>query len=51
MSFNLAGHSIGRGIGALLAVFVYQTFGFPVVAGMAMVFNIFGLLALKRMQR
>ena len=51
MSFNLAGHSIGRGIGALLAVFVYQSFGFPVVAGLAMVFNLFALLALRKMQR
>ncbi len=51
MSFNLAGHSIGRGIGALLAVFVYQAFGFPVVAGFATVFYLFALLGLRKMQR
>jgi predicted MFS family arabinose efflux permease len=51
MSFNLAGHSIGRGIGALLAVFVYQSLGFPVVAIVAMLFNFFGLLALRKMQQ
>jgi predicted MFS family arabinose efflux permease len=51
MSFNITGHSIGRGIGALLAIFVYQSFGFPVVAGLAMVFNLFGLLALWRMSK
>ena len=51
MSFNLAGHSIGRGIGALLATFVYQSFGFTVVALVAMVFYGFGLLALREMKR
>ena len=51
MSFNLAGHSIGRGIGALLAVFIYQTFGFTVVAGLATIFYVFALLALRKMQR
>jgi predicted MFS family arabinose efflux permease len=51
MSFNLAGHSIGRGIGALLAVFIYRSFGFPVVAVLAMAFNLFALLALRKMQR
>lgn len=51
MSFNLTGHSIGRGIGALLATFVYQSFGFPVVAGLATIFYVFGLLALSKMQK
>jgi predicted MFS family arabinose efflux permease len=51
MSFNLTGHSIGRGIGALLATYVYQSFGFPIVAGLATVFYIFGILALREMQR
>jgi predicted MFS family arabinose efflux permease len=51
MSFNLTGHSIGRGIGALLATFVYQSFGFTVVALLAMVFYGFGLLALREMQK
>ena len=51
MSFNLTGHSIGRGVGALLAVFTYKSFGFPVVAGVAVAFYIFGLLALREMQK
>lgn len=51
MSFNLTGQSIGRGIGALLATFVYQSFGFPVVAGLAMLFNLIGLLALRRLSK
>ena len=51
MSFNLTGHSIGRGIGTLLATFVYQSFGFPVVAGLAMLFNLIGLLALRRLSK
>jgi predicted MFS family arabinose efflux permease len=51
MSFNLTGHSIGRGIGALLATYVYQSFGFPIVAGLATVFYIFGLIALREMKR
>jgi len=51
MAFNLTGHSIGRGIGALLAAFIYQSLGFPFVAGLAVVFNLFGLLALREMKK
>jgi predicted MFS family arabinose efflux permease len=51
MSFNLTGHSIGRGIGSLLATFVYQSFGFPVVAGLATIFYLFSLLSLRQMQK
>jgi predicted MFS family arabinose efflux permease len=51
MSFNLTGHSIGRGIGALLATFIYQSYGFPFVTALAMLFNVFGLLALREMQK
>ena len=46
LSFNVAGHSIGRVIGALLATFVYQSFGFLPVALTAILFNVFALLAL-----
>ncbi|HEY5730481.1 MAG TPA: MFS transporter [Anaerolineales bacterium] len=46
LSFNVAGHSLGRAIGALLATFVYQRFGFLPVALTAILFNIFALLAL-----
>jgi len=46
LSFNLAGHSLGRVIGALLATFIYQKAGFFPVALVAIVFNVFALLAL-----
>lgn len=46
LSFNLTGHSMGRMIGALLATFIYQTFGFLPVTLLAVVFNLFALLAL-----
>lgn len=46
LSFNVAGHSIGRMIGALLAIFVYQNFGFVPVTLIAIIFNVFALLAL-----
>ena len=46
LSFNVAGHSLGRAVGALLATFVYQKFGFFPVALIAISFNMFALLAL-----
>lgn len=46
LSFNVMGHSLGRMIGALLATFVYQKFGFLPVALMAILFNVFALFAL-----
>ena len=46
LSFNLAGHSLGRVIGALLATFIYERFGFLPVSLIAIAFNIFALLAL-----
>ena len=46
LSFNVAGHSLGRMIGALLATFVYQRFGFLPVALTAILFIAFALLAL-----
>ena len=51
MAFNVSGHSIGRAIGALLAPFIYKQSGFLFVALLAVVFNIFGLLALRIMQK
>lgn len=48
MAFNVAALSLGRAIGAPLAPFLYQ-YGFPVVAAGAVVFNIFAILALRRM--
>ena len=50
-TFNIAGHSVGRALGALLATFIYQQFGFGFVALSAVIFNVFGLLALRRMMR
>jgi len=51
MAFNVSGHSIGRAIGAFLAPFIYEQFGFVFVALLAAVFNIVGLLALRIMQK
>ena len=49
LSFNLTGHSLGRMIGALLATFIYQQFGFVPVTGLAILFNLFALLALAEL--
>ncbi|HJR79644.1 MAG TPA: MFS transporter, partial [Anaerolineales bacterium] len=46
LSFNVMGHSLGRVIGALVATFIYQSFGFFPVALTAILFNVFALLAL-----
>jgi predicted MFS family arabinose efflux permease len=46
LSFNVMGHSLGRVIGALVATFIYQRFGFLPVTFIAIVFNVFALLAL-----
>jgi len=51
LSFNLAGHSLGRMIGALLATFIYQRFGFVPVALIAILFNVFALLALGELTK
>ena len=46
LAFNLTGHSLGRMLGALLATFIYQRFGFLPITLLAILFNIFGLIAL-----
>jgi predicted MFS family arabinose efflux permease len=51
LSMNVTGHSMGRALGALLAAFTYQRFGFTFVAFTAVVFYAAGLLALRRMQK
>jgi predicted MFS family arabinose efflux permease len=51
MSFNLTGHSLGRALGAFLAPLIYERFGFSFVAFLAVVFNLFGLFALHRLQK
>jgi len=49
LSFNLTGHSLGRALGAFLAAFIYRQFSFFAVTLLALVFNLFGLLALRRL--
>jgi len=51
LTLNLTGHTIGRALGALLATFIYSRFGFIFVALLSLVFNVFALLALRRMSR
>ena len=46
LSFNVMGHSLGRAIGALIATFIYERFGFLPVTLIAILFNLFALLAL-----
>jgi predicted MFS family arabinose efflux permease len=48
MSFNVASLALGRAIGAPLATFLYG-FGFPFVVGGTLLFNVFALLALRRL--
>lgn len=51
LSMNVTGHSVGRALGALLATFIYRQFGFGLVAFTAVIFNLAGILALRRMQK
>ena len=51
LSFNVMGHSFGRVIGALVATFIYQRFGFLPVTFVAILFNVFALLALGELTR
>jgi predicted MFS family arabinose efflux permease len=46
LSFNVMGHSFGRAVGALIAIFIYERFGFLPVTLIAILFNVFALLAL-----
>ncbi len=48
MAFNVGAFSLGRGIGAPIATFLYG-FGFPVVVVGTVIFNLFALLALRRL--
>jgi len=51
LTFNSTGQSIGRAIGGFLATFIFQSLGFPFVAGLALLLNIFALLALAELQK
>jgi predicted MFS family arabinose efflux permease len=51
LSLNVTGHSIGRALGAFLTAIIYQRFGFTFVALTAVLFNLAGLAALRRMQK
>jgi len=51
LSLNITGHSIGRALGAFLAVIIYKEFGFLFVTLLAVVFNVAALLALRSMKR
>lgn len=51
MAFNVSGHSIGRAIGAFMAPFIYKQYGFLFVSLLTVVFNLLGILALRRMQK
>jgi predicted MFS family arabinose efflux permease len=49
LSMNVTGHSVGRALGAFLAAFIYQQFGFTFVALTTVLFNVAALLALRLM--
>lgn len=51
LAMNVTGHSLGRALGAFLAAFIYQQFGFMFIALIAMLFNVAAFLALRRMQK
>lgn len=51
LSLNVTGHALGRAIGALLAAFIYQKYGFLSVALTAVLFNFAGIIALRKMQK
>jgi predicted MFS family arabinose efflux permease len=51
LSMNVTGHAIGRALGAFLAAFIYQKYGFSLVTFTAVGFNVIAILALWRMQK
>jgi DHA1 family inner membrane transport protein len=51
LAVNVTGHSLGRALGALLAAFIYQHFGFMSVSLAAVLFNVAAFLALRRLQK
>lgn len=51
LSINVTGHSIGRAVGAFLAILIYQNYGFLFVAITTVLFNLIAFLALQRMRK
>ena len=51
MALNTMGFALGRSMGAMLSTLIYARFGFSAVTLIAVLFNVFGLLALADMQR
>ncbi len=51
IGLNAVGFGVGRSLGALLSTFIYVHLGFPVVTWVAVLFDLFGLLALAEMQK
>ncbi len=51
LSLNVTGHSIGRAVGAFLAILIYQNYGFLFVAITTVLFNLVAFLALQRMKK
>ncbi len=49
LSINVTGHSLGRALGAFLAVLIYRQFGFTFVALTTVLFNLAALMALRLM--
>lgn len=49
IALNSIGFGIGRSLGSLLSTFIYLRLGFPVVTGVAVLFDLFALLALAEM--
>lgn len=50
LAFNITGHSLGRALGAFMAPIIYRQFGFLYLTLLAIVFNLFALLALRRLR-
>lgn len=51
IALNSVGFGIGRSLGALLSTFIYAHVGFTAVTAVAVLFNVFAMLALAEMQR
>ena len=51
MAANLVGFGIGRSLGSLLSTFVYLKSGFLSVTLVAILFNLFAMIALAEVQK